>query len=130
MAKILIIDDDPDYREAVKTILESAHHRVVTASGKEEGKSMLASEDPDLVILDIMMERTTSGFHFLYETRGEEEKHVPVLAISSVADKCGFQFTLTTDEDYFPADDYMKKPVKAEELLERVGTLLDKSGAT
>jgi len=125
MSKILLIDDDKDYQAAVRAILENSGYEVVSAYSKEEGKSKLASEDPDLVILDIMMETTTAGFHFLYETRGEQEKRVPVLAVSAIADTHGFTFSLTTDEDYFPADGYMRKPVKADELLEQVETLLE-----
>jgi DNA-binding response OmpR family regulator len=124
MSKILLIDDDEDYQAAVRAILENAGYEVVSAYGKDEGKSKLASESPDLIILDIMMETTTAGFHFLYETRGEQEKRVPVLAVSAIADAHGFTFSLTTDDDYFPADGYMRKPVKADELLEHVEKLL------
>jgi len=124
MSKILLIDDDKDYQAAVRAILENAGYEVVSAYNKDEGKSKLASEDPDLVILDIMMETTTAGFHFLYETRGDQEKRVPVLAVSSISDAHGFTFSLTTDDDYFPADGYMRKPVKADELLDQVETLL------
>jgi len=124
MSKILLIDDDQDYQEAVRAILENAGYEVVSAYSKEEGKSKLVSEEPDLVILDIMMETTTAGFHFLYETRREQEKHVPVLAVSAISDAHGFTFSLTTDEDYFPADGYMRKPAKADELLDQVEMLL------
>jgi len=125
MGKVLVIDDDRDYQEAIRTILVSGGYDVVSAYNKEEGKTKLTVEDPDLVVLDIMMETPTSGFHFLYETRdGETKKRIPVLAVTAVSEKYGFRFSPRTDEDYFPVDDYLDKPVKAEELLAKVGELL------
>ena len=57
-AKILVIDDDPDFRDAVTPILESALYDVVNASNPEEGKKKIFSEKPDLILLDIMMPGT------------------------------------------------------------------------
>jgi len=127
-AKILTIDDDPDLQDAMKTILEGAGYRVVQAFGKEEGKAKLAAESPDLVILDIMMETMTAGFQFLYETVGGKAKgkpHVPILAMTSISAETGYSFSPGKDEDFFPADDYLAKPVEPKKLLERVAALLE-----
>ncbi len=56
MAKILIIDDDNDFTEATKVILGSRDYEVISADNTKEGLLLLESEDPDLLILDVMME--------------------------------------------------------------------------
>jgi len=125
---ILVIDDDPDYQDAVKTILESGGYAVIQAYSKDEGQARLKTETPDLIILDIMMETSSAGFHFLYETLGDKDDpaaRVPILAVSSISQKTGFKFSPTGDEDFFPADDYLEKPVGADALLEHVGLLLE-----
>ena len=55
MSKILIIDDDPDYAESLKIMLETRSHHVMWASDSIEGMEMIKSGSPDLIILDIMM---------------------------------------------------------------------------
>jgi len=54
-AKILIVDDDPDYINVLKTILESEQYTVVTAADRKEGMEEIKAEKPDLAILDVMM---------------------------------------------------------------------------
>ena len=60
--KILVIDDDPDFRDAMTTILESAHYKVALATDPKEGKEKIFSERPDLILLDIMMDSLFDGF--------------------------------------------------------------------
>jgi len=120
-----MIDDDHDHQSAMKTVLESAGHDVLSAYSKDEGCEKFKAADPDLVILDIMMDKLTDGFFFLYEIkRDPNAKRVPVLAVSGISQKTGLPFSPTDDEDYFPADDYLEKPVKADELLAHVEALL------
>ena len=61
-AKIMIVDDDPDFRNAVTSILQSALYEVVTAPSPEEGKKKILKEKPDLILLDIMMDSLFDGF--------------------------------------------------------------------
>ena len=125
-AKILIVDDDADYQAAVKSILEGAGYEVIQAQTKEEGLEALKMGHPDLVILDIMMTRTTDGFHFLYEMRADGEgAKPPILSVSCISEATGFKFTPTGDDDYFPADDFLSKPVAPAELLSHVEALLE-----
>lgn len=126
--RILVIDDDADYQDAVRTILESGGYEVVSAYSKDEGQQRLAAEPPDLIILDIMMDRLTDGFHFLYEMRSDPKAtKIPVLSVTAVSERTGFDFRPKTDGDYFPADDYLTKPVTADVLLARVGALLGRA---
>ncbi len=125
--KILIIDDDPDYVEAIKAILENKSYKVVTAYDKNEGMKKIDSEKPDLIILDIMMEKLDDGFTICYKLKHDPElKKIPVLSVSAVTEKTGLKFSPETDGEYFEADDYVEKPVKTVDLLERVERLLNK----
>lgn len=127
MAKILIIDDDPDFVEATKTILESKSYEVVAAYDKNEGMEKISSEKPDLILLDIMMKKIDDGFTLCYKLKHDPElKKIPVLAISAITEETGLKFSSETDGEYFEADDYVEKPVKADDLLERVAKLLKK----
>ena len=60
--KILIIDDDEDYRTSIRTLLESHNYSVVEASSGKEGLEKLTQEKPDLIVLDIMMETIDQGY--------------------------------------------------------------------
>ena len=127
MAKIIIIDDDPDFVEAAKAILESKSYTVVAAYDKNEGMEKINSEKPDLILLDIMMKKLDDGFTLCYKLKHDPElKEIPVLAISAITKETGLKFSSETDGEYFEADDYIEKPIKADDLLERIEKLLKK----
>jgi CheY-like chemotaxis protein len=127
IAKILIIDDDTDYVEATKAILENKSYKVVAAYDRNDGMKKIDSEKPDLIILDIMMEKLDDGFTICYKLKHDPElKKIPVLSVSAVTEKTGLKFSPETDGEYFEADDYVEKPVRADDLLERVERLLKK----
>ena len=123
--KILVVDDDRDYQAAIGQILRTAGYQVVTAYTKEKGLVAVKEAEPDLIILDIMMTKTTDGFHFLYEMKADAKgKKPPVLCISIISEETGLSFSPTEDADYFPADDFLPKPVEPTELLAHVEALL------
>ena len=71
---ILVVDDDPDIVETTKAVLETAGYDIVTASDGKEALAKAKSAKPDLVVLDIMMERETDGFHVAYEMKSSDER--------------------------------------------------------
>jgi len=124
-AKILLVDDDPDFVKATTSILISSGYKVEAAYNMAEAMEKIESVKPDLILLDIMMERLTDGFDICYKLRHDPElKNIPVLAISAITERTGFKFAPSTDGEYFPADDYVEKPVKPADLLKRVEKLL------
>lgn len=124
-ARVLVVDDDPDYQAAVRQLLENADYDVISAYTKQEGMQALREASPDLIVLDIMMEGISDGFHFLYEMRSDADAELPpVLSVSSIRERAGYDFSPTTDEGYFPADDFLSKPVEPGELLRHVELLL------
>ncbi|MGD8736176.1 MAG: response regulator, partial [Anaerolineae bacterium] len=70
--KILIIDDDPDLVEVVRLTLEASGYQVFSAASGAEGLSKVKEVNPDLIILDVMMDYTTEGFQVSLQLRSPE----------------------------------------------------------
>ena len=119
--RILIIDDDSEFTDAVKGLLKLANYDTVIALNAREGKEKFFSEKPDLVLLDIMMDTSVDGFclcHEIKSARKDSEKDIPVIFISAVKEKYGSRYTFTGEETGWKGpDDYLDKPIKPEDLL-------------
>jgi len=129
--KILVIDDDPDFIDAVTPILESALYDVVTALSPNEGKEKIFSEKPDLILLDIMMDSLFDGFSLCHAIKTSKEykefKDTPIIFISAVKEKTGSRFAFRGEEQgMIGPDDYIDKPVKPNDLLARIEKFLKK----
>jgi len=123
--KILIIDDDADFAEAVRLSLLNRHYQVDVACSKIEGMDKILKVGPDLILLDIMMEQIDDGFTLCYELKHNHSlKNIPVFVLSSINHATQLKFSPKTDGEYFAADDFMEKPVNQEELIERIEKLL------
>jgi len=123
--EILVVDDDPNFVIVIKPVLESKGYKVAAACNKEEAMKVLEKRKPDLILLDIMMEKMTDGFDICYKLKHDPEmKKIPVLAVSSITEETGFKFSPATDGEYFEADDFVEKPVRPTVLLERIDRLL------
>jgi DNA-binding response OmpR family regulator len=123
--KILIIDDDQDYGEALKIVLGSNGFYVDHLLNIQDGRKSIEAARPDLIILDVMMDKHTDGFDLCYKLKHDEKyKSIPILMVTAVTDKTGFKFSPETDGEYLQADDYVSKPIPAAELLLRVRKLI------
>lgn len=126
--RILVVDDDPDIVDTTKTILEAAGYQVVTASNGTEALAEARKAAPDVMILDIMMDKETEGFHVAYELKGDEKtKNIKILVLTAVGQKSGFKFSPETDEDYLPVDGFMEKPLEPKALVKKVSELVAKA---
>lgn len=125
MKKVLIIDDDPDIREVVKTIL-SDKYEVREAASREEGTATLKDYHPDLVVLDVMMEKHDSGFELAREIKAQDDlKNIKILMTTNVDNEMKMDFKKTAgDPDWLPVDDYVVKPVDPKTFLPKVAKLL------
>ena len=123
--KIFIIDDDRDYGEALKIVLESNGYAVDHLLNIDDGRKAVETNRPNLIILDVMMDKHTDGFDFCYTLKHNEEcKKIPILILTAVTEKTGFKFSPETDGEYLQADDYVAKPIPVAELLSRVNKLI------
>jgi DNA-binding response OmpR family regulator len=129
--KILVIDDDPDFVDAITPILQSALYDVISAPNPSEGKVKALSEKPDLILLDIMMDSLFDGFSLCHEIKTSKEfesmKHTPVIFVSAVKEMTGSRFQFKGEEQGLRGpDDYIDKPVNPEDLISRIEKLLKK----
>ncbi len=126
--KILVVDDDPDILDAVAMILESQGYGVVTARDGIEGLATLKAENPDLMILDLMMPKM-DGFGVckeLQDPRWSKYRSIPILILTSVReDASRRRYELETGLE-LDVDDYVEKPMSPDVMLERVKTLINK----
>jgi len=123
MAKILIVDDDPDFVEIVRTILTSEGYEIRTAANGDQGIKTMKKEKPDLVLLDIMMSYVLDGLDVSQRIAKDPElKGIPVLMVTSLTatQEAGM---FPTDEDV-PIDGWVTKPVNAAALKKQIADLL------
>jgi len=125
-AKILLVDDDVDFVEATKTILESKPYEVIVAYEGEEGLRKAREENPDLILLDIIMP-VKDGFTAAEQLKKDPQlSNIPVLVLTSFTAR-GRQTSLAVSRGLtLETEDYIDKPISPEELLARVGKYLKK----
>ena len=123
MANILIIEDDDIMLKAIKNILGKAGYNVITAKDGKEAFDQMDNGVYDIVVTDLMMPYA-NGLEVVSRLRGDTSKrHVSIIVVSSV----GNEETIT-EAFRLGADDYLKKPIMAGELLIRIKKLLDNRG--
>lgn len=125
MARVLLVDDDPDFLEISRLVL--IHHgiEVLTATTREQAMSFLQREHPDVILLDVMMTYTLDGLDMVAQIRRLPEfRDTPILVISSLS-----QSQVT---EMFPASSlqqiqgWLVKPIRLEELAQRVRELCER----
>jgi CheY-like chemotaxis protein len=126
MAKILVVDDDPDFVEAVRLTLVPHGHQVVSAASGDEGLAQVAAESPDLVILDVVMSSVLDGLSMSRRMQERPEyRRIPILMVTSIANT-DYAALFPTDE-YIAIDAFLSKPVAPDVLLQHVARLLHAS---
>ena len=124
-SKIIVIDDNPDYLFTMKTFLTRNGFDVETASDGNSGFELIRKHHPDLVMLDVMMENTYSGFEVCRLVRNDPElKDTPIIGISGMAEELGVKFDMYEDKEYFTPDAYFDKPVDKEALLAKINDFI------
>lgn len=129
MAKILMIDDDPDILTAIRIPLESVGHEFSEARSGSEGLEKIKEVNPDLIILDVMMESATEGFQLSLKLRDRSPdseyaayRDIPILMLTAIHTTTPLRFT--PDEDYLPVDAFLDKSADPDQLLAKVDELL------
>ena len=122
--KVLLVDDDPDFVEAVKVIVASGGYDVRVASDGKEGLEAVAEERPDIIILDVMMP-VMDGHKACAALKGNKETaDIPIILLTAVADRVTTSTYTHRDMLESEAEDYMPKPVEPKELLELIKSWL------
>jgi len=119
--KVLMIDDDPEFVEAISNLLDARGYEVHTASNGQEGVAKAKAEDPDLILLDVMMTTKNEGFNVARELHGDEKlKETPVIIMTGIRREMNLPFGFEPDEAWLPVKRVLEKPVKPEVLLAAV----------
>ncbi|MFB0517995.1 MAG: two-component system response regulator [Acidobacteriota bacterium] len=129
--KILIIDDDEDFVAITKTIFETKSYQCVTAYSAREGLQKIKKENPDLIIVDVMMEDMTAGFRLVNTLRTAEEdseyhpySKIPLLMVTVFEDVTKIDIQKKAGTTLLPVDEFMRKPVKPREILAKAEKML------
>jgi two-component system, OmpR family, alkaline phosphatase synthesis response regulator PhoP len=123
MAKVLVVDDDPDFVKVAAKVLDRAGHQVMSASSGAQALKVMRKEVPDVVLLDIMMSYILDGLDVSREMAEDPVlKSVPVIMVTSLTAVKGSEL-FPTDE-YIPVDQWLSKPVDPDTLLARVNEVL------
>lgn len=123
MARILIVDDDPDFQTATRMVLEKEGHTILSASSGDAGYRIARAEKPDVVVLDVIMDSVLDGVSMSRQMHDDLETHdIPILMVTSIAN--------TDYAELFPTDEYlhirgfMSKPIQPAGLIKQVNKLL------
>ena len=129
-AKILLVDDDADFVETTRTVLESKPYEVLIARNGEEGLKRAREDRPDLILLDVIMP-AKDGFTVAERLKDSPElSGIPVLMLTSFGQRRG-ETSIPVRRGYsLEAEDYLEKPIKPEDLLAKVGEHLERAGFT
>ena len=116
MSRILVVDDDPDVVAACRVVLEREGYEVKSASNAVDGFRAVDSLEPDLLVLDVMMEEPDDGLRLARELR-RSGHDLPILMLTSVNQAMGLR--IDKDEEIVPVDEFLEKPVDPATLVAR-----------
>jgi two-component system alkaline phosphatase synthesis response regulator PhoP len=129
--KLLIIDDDPDFVDGIRSILVTADYDVDMAYNPKDGLQALQTKRYDLLLLDIMMGRGAEGVMIARKMRKDPKlRELPVLIITGIREQMAFLFPGQAVHPHFmPVDELVEKPVEPKMLLDKVSELLRRAEA-
>jgi len=115
--KVLLVDDDVDLLAATKIVLQSNDYEVITAQNGKDGLARAKGEQPNAIVLDVMMTHKTEGFDTARDLREEEEtKDIPIIMLTAVNQEVPWKFD--ADSVWLPVDKFVEKPVQPDKLLD------------
>jgi len=114
---VLVIDDDPDVRDLLQMALEEWGYRVLCAADGDTGIARSLNDNPDLIILDMMMPRV-SGFAVLQRLKQQHGLEVPIIMLSAIESDHQRAYA-----EFLGAELFLMKPVRPLELLQYVRRL-------
>ena len=123
--KILLVDDDREFVESNRDLLEAQSYSVIAAHDGAAGLEKAIAEQPDLMILDVMMATETEGFEISRKIPETPQlRHMKVLLVTGVRRAMHLPFGFEPDESWLPVTEIMEKPIIPEKLLEKIRKLL------
>ena len=124
MATVLLIDDDADLIDINRVVLTARDFTVRAALSASEARKALQEHQPDLVVLDIMMETPTIGIDLAREIHQGNPK-LPILMLSGIRKAMDLPFKFDADETWLPVAQFLEKPFSPATLADKVQTILN-----
>ncbi|HNQ21929.1 MAG TPA: response regulator [Phycisphaerae bacterium] len=122
---IVLIDDDPDMREAIRMVLEPLGYRLTCCATGAQGLSVLRQDGADLLLLDIMLSTPTEGIDLCQSMKGDPKlRALPIIMISAVGQTTGMDIALEAGGGVLPAELFLEKPLEAQVLRDAVQRFL------
>ena len=128
-AKILVVDDDVQHVDTVKTLLESVGYGVDYAYLPEKGIEKAKANPPDLIMLDVMFAGPPGPDGIETSRKLQEDpqlRKIPVIIVSGVRKVLELPFKLEPDDEWMPVKAFLEKPVKPDKLLAEIEKALGK----
>jgi DNA-binding response OmpR family regulator len=124
-AKILLVDNDVDFIDLNRAILENNGFEVAVAYSGQEVMDKVRFEEPDLIVLDLMLERHDTGFRVAKALKADPIfSKTPILMVTAVGSETGTEFSQELDGYWMKTEDYASKPISPEDLVKRINDLL------
>ena len=96
--RVLLIDDDEDFRSSVRSLLENRHYQVFEAATGRDGLNAILKYRPHAIVVDVMMESDAEGYGVTYSLKNLDEyaefKHIPVIMVSSIEESPDERFAM------------------------------------
>jgi CheY-like chemotaxis protein len=123
--KVLIIDDDDDVVLTMRLPLEAHGYQVFRAANRLEGLQKVKEVEPDIILLDVMMDSMTAGFEVCRTIRNPDPsseyaayREIPIVMISAIHATASLRFA--SDKAHLPVDDFVEKPIEPGVLLSKI----------
>jgi DNA-binding response OmpR family regulator len=131
--RLLMIDDDVNLVNVFRLVCTAKGYEFFAAHSAAEALTKIPEVEPDLIILDVIMEDFVAGFRVVSELRAggpgaplAKYSKVPIIMLTSVTSKTHLNFSDRVGTALLPVDDFIEKPVKAAEILAKIEALLTK----
>jgi DNA-binding response OmpR family regulator len=119
---VLLVDDDIDFIEQMKTAIQKEFAVVIAYDG-EEAMRLVNEINPDLIVMDVMMKHMADGFDTAKKLKeNDATKNIPIIMLTSVYEH--YDYRTQINEDYYPRDKWIDKPVAPEKLLGEIKKLI------
>jgi CheY-like chemotaxis protein len=127
---VLLIDDDADFRASIASVLEREGYRVIEAGTGTDGLFKLKQCEPDVIVLDIMLETVEEGYKVNEAIKLQEEyerfRDIPILMVSSIMDAPYERYAAQAEAVDIQPDRYFTKPLDMPRFLEALSTIAPK----
>jgi DNA-binding NtrC family response regulator len=121
MAKILMVDDDKEFLEAGKAVLEANGHKVIMSNDVQDAEDKISSGTFDIIFLDIMMQEADDGIALASRLK-KKGVTTPIIMLSGVSKVTGYDYGKC--DEVLPCADFLEKPVSPQRLIDKVNEII------